>query len=272
MPRHARRLSESGIYHVMLRGVNRDALFLEDEDHERFLHCLGLVRDASACRVLAYCLMTNHVHLILRTAEEPIGTVVKRLGVRYAGWFNRKYGRVGHLFQDRFISLPVEDDAYLVTLLRYVWHNPVAAGLSERPEHYRWSSRRLFRRESPLLDGESLDQLLPSGPLADILTVPPPVAGDVAERLGRPPRHSDEDVAELLRRSCGARGPEEFGRLDASTRRRAICELRTRSVPYAQISRVTGLSTSGVRRAHIAGFPSVDGLATDSADAQSALG
>lgn len=130
MPRRPRQLAESGIYHVMLRGVNRDAIFLDDEDCSRFLHSLGQAKDASGCSVLAYCLMSNHAHLVLRTGDEPIGAVVKRLGVRYAGWFNRKYGRIGHLFQDRFRSLPVEDDAYFVTLLRYVWNNPLRPGSS----------------------------------------------------------------------------------------------------------------------------------------------
>ena len=98
MARRARQRAESGIYHVMLRGVNRDAIFLEDADRERFLRALTLTREASGCRVLAYCLMTNHVHLVLRTGDEPLGAAVKRLCVRYAGWFNHKYGRVGHLF------------------------------------------------------------------------------------------------------------------------------------------------------------------------------
>jgi len=86
MPRHARRLAESGVYHVMLRGVNKDAVFLEDEDRERFLHVLGLAKEASGCVVLAYCLMTNHVHLVLQTPGEPISLVMKRLGVRYVGF------------------------------------------------------------------------------------------------------------------------------------------------------------------------------------------
>ena len=88
MPRRARQPAESQIYHVMLRGVNRAEIFLEPEDYDRFLVALARVRDASGCQVLAYCLMPNHVHLVLRTPVEPIGSVMKRLGVRYAGWFN----------------------------------------------------------------------------------------------------------------------------------------------------------------------------------------
>lgn len=254
MPRHPRRLSESGIYHVMLRGVNRDAIFLDDEDCARFLHSLGQAKDASGCSVLAYCLMSNHAHLVLRTGDEPIGAVVKRLGVRYAGWFNRKYGRVGHLFQDRFKSLPVEDDAYFVTLLRYVWNNPVDAGLVDLPEEYLWSSRRLLGLESLLVDGEQLRRLLPADPFSWLasslqLRAEPPV------KRVRQPGHSAEQVTELLHRACGAGSPEEYRQLDSRTQRRAIRELRTRSVAYAQIARATGLSTSSVRRLHASELP-----------------
>ena len=250
MPRQARRIAGSGIYHVMLRGVNRDAIFLEDQDYERFLHALSQAKELSGCVVLAYCLMPNHVHLVLRESGEPIGAVVKRLGVRYAGWFNRKYGRVGHLFQDRFRSQPVEDDAYLVTLLRYVWNNPVEAGLAARPEEYRWGSRSLSGDQPALVDEAMLAELLPTpGPTdLDALSL---VCLDADTRLGRPKRYSAREAADLLRRMCGATSPEDFRRLATATQRRAIGELRTRSVPYAQIAIITGLSTTSVKRAQV---------------------
>lgn len=251
MPRHPRQVAETGIYHVMLRGLNRDVIFLEDADRERFLYSLSAARAASGCQVLAYCLMTNHVHLVLRTSDEPIGLVVKRLAVGYAGWFNRKYGRAGHLFQDRFLSRPVENDAYLVSLLRYVWNNPVEAGLTASPEQYRWSSRRFFGRLSPILDDAQLQRLLPSGELSGV--VPVSGMGNMLAAVERPPRHTDGEVAALLRRSCEAANPDEFSSLPAYVQWRAVCELRMRSVPYSQIARVTGLSTSRVRRMHIAG-------------------
>jgi REP element-mobilizing transposase RayT len=249
-------LSESGIYHVMLRGVNRDAIFLEEGDRERFLQALGEVKEASGCRVLAYCLVRNHVHLVLRTGDEPIGAIVKRLGVRYAGWFNRKYGRVGHLFQDRFRSLPVDDDAYLVTLLRYVWANPVEAGLVAVPEDYRWSSRRFFGRHSTLVDDEDLRMLLPEDPLESLDPTAVRPLEEARMKSGPKPRYSDAQVQELLLLACGARRPEDFERLDPVVQWRAVCELRTRSVPYEQIATVTGSSRSSIRRLHVAGSSS----------------
>lgn len=258
MPRRARQLAESGIYHVMARGVNRDAIFLEDEDFDRFLSTLALVRDASGCSVLAYCLMTNHLHLVVRTQHEPIGTVMKRLGVRYAGWFNRKYGRVGHVFQDRFKSIPVETDEYFVALLRYVWNNPVEAGLTASADDYRWSSRRLFDKSSFLIDGEGLGRLLAADPLAEPVGAAPPYQVETERPRGRSQRRTQREVDNMLHRVCGAGSPRAFHDLPMLLRRRAVAELRTRCVPYAQIARATGMSASGVRRLHVAGEFTVD--------------
>nr|WP_300145037.1 transposase [Propionicimonas sp.] len=248
MARRARQRAESGIYHVMLRGVNRDAVFLEDDDYDRFLQCLAAVREPSGCRILAYCLMPNHVHLVLRTVDEPVGAVVQRVAVRYVGWFNRKYERVGHLFQERFKSLPVEDDAYLVALVRYVWNNPVQAGLATCPDEYRWSSRRILGTGLSLVDEDHLMKLVPDGALDGPVTVVPRWE---PEPTGRRPRHTDAEVVELLGRCCGVTGREGFVSLDTAAQAAAVRALRMRSVSYAQIAEVTGLSASRVRRLQV---------------------
>lgn len=253
MARSARQVSGTGIYHVMLRGVNRDAIFLEDADFERFLQCLSAAREASGCRLLAWCLMTNHAHLVIRESAEPVGDVVRRLAARYVWWFNHKYDRVGHLFQGRFRSLPVEDDGYLVTLVRYVWANPVEAGLVERPEHYRWSSRRLLGSSSALVDTAELTRLMPPGWLdRRVGEVRPWVAG---RRPGRPPRHTDAEASRLLQRACGATGPDAFALLPPGVQYDAVRELRMRSVSYATAAKVTGLSASTIRRLQVGGGP-----------------
>lgn len=251
MPRHARQLAESAIYHVMLRGVNRDAIFLEDEDFERFLHALDVTKELSGCAVLAYCLMPNHVHLVVRTNREPLASVMKRLGVRYAGWFNRKYGRVGHLFQDRFRSRAVETDEYFAALLRYVWANPVEAGLAARPADYRWSSRRHLGRRSGLVDPHQLTQLLPDYDLNELETA----TLRSSEGLLAPPPHrrGQDEVGGLLREICGACRPTDFQDLGLSARQRAVSELRTRGVRYQQIALATGLSMYAVRKLQAAG-------------------
>jgi putative transposase len=254
MPRQARQLSESAIYHVMLRGVNRDALFLEDADLERFIELLAVVREASGCLILAYCLMPNHVHLVIQTTTEPIGTVIKRLGIRYAGWFNRKYGRVGHLFQDRFKSVPVENDEYLVTLLRYVWNNPVEAGLAEHSDAYAWSSRRFLGGRAPALDEVRLGELLSEQTLIELASERGSRSTtDPAVPLGRPRRFTDEAAVQMLLRAARLPQLSDFNALDPLRRCEVVRELRTRGVSYRQIGRITQMSESGVRWLHLAG-------------------
>ncbi len=140
MSRQARQKSKTGVYHVMVRGINRQQIFHDDEDCRRFLGILQRVKKDSDSRVLAYCLMVNHVHLLLQEGEEKISQVMKKLGTSYAWYYNSKYQRSGHVFQDRYRSECVEDDQYLLTVMRYIHQNPVKAGMTDRPDRYLWSS------------------------------------------------------------------------------------------------------------------------------------
>ena len=140
MPRQERTKSGTGIYHVMLRGINKQDIFEDDEDYSQFLNILhALVNRCDEqghnlpphCTFYAYCLMTNHVHLLVRERNEHIGESIKRIGIAYARYYNHKYERNGHLFQDRFRSEPVNSIEYFMTLMRYIHQNPVIAGLKD---------------------------------------------------------------------------------------------------------------------------------------------
>jgi REP element-mobilizing transposase RayT len=97
--RQARRKSQSGIYHVILRGINKQVIFEDDEDREKFIECLRYYKDICLYRIYGYCLMDNHIHLLITESKEDIGKIMKRIGVRYVSWYNRKYNRCGHLFR-----------------------------------------------------------------------------------------------------------------------------------------------------------------------------
>ena len=140
MPRSARQLSSSGIYHVVIRGVNKQTIFADDEDNTAFLKILGECKELSGFEVYGYCLMGNHAHLLLKQIEENIGQLMKRVASRYVKWFNWKYDRCGHLFQERYKSEAVEDDTYFVAVLRYIHQNPRKAGICETIGEYKWSS------------------------------------------------------------------------------------------------------------------------------------
>ena len=140
MPRISRKLSKTGMYHVMLRGNEQRKIFLYDEDRKRFIETLREKGKEKEFSVLAYCLMDNHVHLLIREGKDQINRVMKRIGVSYVYYFNKKYKRTGHLFQDRFKSEPINDERYMLAAARYIHNNPVKAKIVEEPDQYRWSS------------------------------------------------------------------------------------------------------------------------------------
>ncbi|WP_404330350.1 REP-associated tyrosine transposase [Mesobacillus maritimus] len=140
MPREARRKSTSGVYHVMLRGANRQEIFHDDEDRIKFLDCLKKYKGIANFTLYAWCLMDNHIHLLLREGEEELANTMKRIGVSYVGFYNWKYCTTGHLFQDRFKSENVETEEYFLTVVRYIHQNPVKAGICSQVEEWKWSS------------------------------------------------------------------------------------------------------------------------------------
>lgn len=140
MPRCSRILSSTGIYHVMMRGINRGDLFIDDRDREKFLEIIQNKGSLGEYDIYAYCLMTNHVHLLIKETGDTIDRTMKRIGISYSQCFNNRYERIGHVFQDRFRSETVENERYLLGCIRYIHNNPVKAGIVRYPEYYGWSS------------------------------------------------------------------------------------------------------------------------------------
>jgi len=144
MARCARKKSASGIYHIMMRGINRQDIFFDDEDYSHFLRTMKHIKENGSCALYGYCLMDNHIHLLLHEKAETVSVTMQRIGTSYAWWYNKKYDRVGHVFQNRFQSEAVETEAYLLGALRYIHNNPVEANISSIPEEYNWSSCQAY--------------------------------------------------------------------------------------------------------------------------------
>jgi putative transposase len=140
MARQLRLEFPGAIYHVTSRGNARNPIFLDDEDRVSFQDCLGevVVRFGWLCH--AYCLMDNHYHLLIETPEGNLSQGMRQLNGVYTQRFNRRHGRVGHVFQGRFKAIVLDRDSYLLELCRYVVLNPIRAGMVEKIEHYPWSS------------------------------------------------------------------------------------------------------------------------------------
>jgi REP element-mobilizing transposase RayT len=159
-----------GTYHVTTRGSNRQPIYWTDEDRWLFLRLLGIVSVKYSWTVLAYCLMTNHFHLVLQIADGGLSAGMQWLNGTCSRVTNQRYGRTAHLFRNRFSSRLIESDAQLLVACRYVVLNPVKAGLCSRPDEWPWSSYRatvgLEPRPAFLADGELLRRFAPSVPEA----------------------------------------------------------------------------------------------------------
>jgi len=138
------------LYHVTSRGNAREPIFLEDADRYVFLDRLREVVESHCWLCHAYCLMTNHYHLLVETPEANLSRGMRRLNGRYSQGFNRRHERVGHLLQGRFTGVLVERESHLLELARYVVLNPVRARMVAAAEDYRWSSLRATVGLSPV--------------------------------------------------------------------------------------------------------------------------
>ena len=144
MPRKTRAEVEGGLYHVITRGNNRRRIFNSADDFQKFLSLLAIQKIKLPFFLYAYCLMSNHVHLLIERKTDAVGRIMHRLLTGYAQYYNRRYRRVGHLLQGRHKAILCQSDRYLSELVRYIHLNPVRAGMVNNPEEYEYSSHRAY--------------------------------------------------------------------------------------------------------------------------------
>lgn len=155
MPRPIRLKSETGIYHVMARGNRRKNIFHDDEDKNRFINILVQKKKDDKFTLLAFCIMDNHYHLLIREEKESLSSIMKMINSTYAVYYNNKYEGIGHVFQDRFRSEAIHNDAYLLNVTRYIHNNPKKAGIVLNCKDYPWSSYQnyiYYKKNNELLD------------------------------------------------------------------------------------------------------------------------
>ena len=267
MARQARKKAASGIYHVMLRGINRQTVFEDNEDIEKFKDLLVTYKKRSGYELLGYCFMGNHIHLLIHEAVNPsvlqvknrdveigpgetLETVFKRIGVAYVFYFNQKYKRSGHLFQDRFRSEPIETDSYLLMALRYIHRNPVKAGICKEPGEYKYSSYSdyLGNTPSPVADTSLIFSMIS---LNDLIAYTAEENNDALLEAEDSEKKSlnDQEAKELLRQLTGCYSASDFQRLAKDEKEKAFRKLYEEGVSVSQLSRITGHSRPLIYRA-----------------------
>ena len=143
MPRSAREISNTKVYHIILRGNDKQDIFYDEQDYKKFIKEIQETKEKYQYKLYAYCLMSNHTHLVIYDKEEQISKAIQSLAIAYSSYFAKKYEKVGHLFQNRFLSKNVETREYLINVCKYVHRNPLGAEMSKL-DSYKWSSYRDF--------------------------------------------------------------------------------------------------------------------------------
>jgi len=157
MPRRERLDAPGALHHIMVRGINKAAIFNDDQDRQRFLKRLGENVTAAGAVVYAWVLMTNHVHILFKSGKKGISTVMRKQLTWYAQYYNRRHRRTGHLFENRYKSILCEEDNYLLALVRYIHLNPVRAKIVatiNELDRYPWSghSAVMGKKENDWMD------------------------------------------------------------------------------------------------------------------------
>ncbi len=247
MPRARRLKSETGIDHVVLRGNNKQTIFEDDEDNEMFLVTLDEYKKQSGYKLFAYCLMGNHLHLLLKTEKEDLGQIFQRIGASYVYWYNRKYDRTGHLFQARFKSEVVETDHYLFAVLRYIHRNPLKALMVTNLEDYVWSSYReyLGLNDDHYVDRDFILMLFHEDrdkAVADFKTFNEIMTDERCLDISEKKRITDEKAILMIKKKYALNSSRDVQRFDLNKRKQCIKFLLTKGLSVRQISRVTGIS------------------------------
>ena len=248
MARCARTKSGTGIYHVMMRGINRQQIFYDNEDYESFLDRLKIYKGISHYQIYGYCLMGNHIHILIRETDESLETIIRRIGSSYVYWYNMKYQRTGHLFQDRYSSETVEDDQYFLTVLRYILHNPVKAGTCKSPLEYPYSSAgEYLGQEHGITDTDFAIQMAGREELLSFFNQDnEDQCLEISER--KKPGVTDSRALELICKAFGEdyRQGADVGNQDCLL---LVPDLIAEGISIRQLSRLSGISKFRIEKA-----------------------
>ena len=244
MTRTARAQGESGFYHVVMRGVGKQVLFEDAQDREFFLGRLREVCAQTGVGVVAWCLMSNHVHLLVHGDVADVSRAMRRVESSHAARFNARHDRVGTLFQGRFTSVPVETNEQLCAAVRYIHLNPVKAG---EPIDGPWSSYREYLAGVEGL-GEDAAMVLELLGGARGFEAFHREADDYADPVPRT-RLSEDDAVATARAVLAPASPYDVCGLPRGERDEAVARLRAAGLSIRQVCRVTGLGRNIVERA-----------------------
>lgn len=244
MPRQPRQLGETGYLHLIVRGNAKQVLFEDEQDYRFFLRILEKFCLETLVKVCAYCLMENHVHLLAHDEKQHTPLLMKKLCVTYAIYYNRRYERSGHLFQDRYLSENIGDDAYFLTAARYILNNPYKAGICEA-SRYPWSSYAQYDSPAPFVEVTLLHEMLGGwAQYVDFIAMP---NNDLCLEYDTN-RRDDAWAMDVIHKCLGVESGTALLAYERSERDEALRKLKDRGLTVRQIERLTGINRGIIQR------------------------
>lgn len=237
MPKKTREQSSTDIYHAIWRGVGKQNIFIDDYDYRKFLYVLGDCKEKYKSEIYAYCLMSNHVHLLIKT--DNISMFMCELGRNYAQWFNTKYERNGHLFQDRFLSEPVENDGYFVTVVRYIHQNPLKAGMVTSVDSYKWSSYNDYINKNEFVNYSMFNDIIGEKKFIDFNNMLTDESCLEIKEIKK--KITDEKAVQLIMKYSKTNSVYGINELSNKDKTSVLKKLMDNNATVGQLARLTGM-------------------------------
>ncbi len=230
----------------MVRGNNKQTIFRDCDDYNKFLSLIDEKQENDSFILYAWCLMPNHAHLLIKENREPIDTIFRSILTGFVVWYNSKYKHVGHLFQGRFKSQPVEDETYFLRAVRYIHRNSLKAKLCERMEDYPYSSYSNYFRCGKYRDEDLIFQTIRKDEF-ELYHLMTDENDDEFLEIDKAGKLTDDNLKELILQSGVVRDISDVRSLPRDQRTRVIQTLLQAGASYRQIHNYTGISLSIIR-------------------------
>ena len=244
MSRLARKISESGLYHIVFRGINRQHIFEEASDYKKMKEILTELKKDMGYEIYVYCFMSNHVHILLKEKSMgDISLIMKRLLTKYARWYNIKYGRSGALIANRYKSKPIDVDEYFLSVVRYIHQNPVKAKIVDDLAEYEWSSYAEYITDvQGLADKEFVLEMLPKDKFIEFHKEEEEKKFSVDDKV----RLSDDEIRRYILKEIGIE-PKLIGEMEKCHRNEILKGLKCK-YSIRQLEMVTGVSRGVIHK------------------------
>lgn len=250
MPRIKRQLTDCGIYHVIVKGMGSQLLFEDDQDRKKFLSILQKYKEEMGFKINGYCLMDNHVHLLIWDRFNDLSNIMKRINLSYVTYFNRKYERSGSLFHGRFKSEIISSHHYLLAAFRYILRNPENAGICNI-NNYKWSSYSDYIRKNKkkLTDTSFMLNVIYDnyGSITFDDFIKKQSEFSIME-ITQPHFRNDKSVINLIRKTLHLDSPQRIQSFSKELRNKCLKQLKTLGIPVRQLERIIGISRGIIQR------------------------